>query len=379
MADREEGQERTEQPTARRLEQAREQGQMVRSRELANLGLVLAGALGLAALGPGIFAGLVELTRRGLTAGGRVAAGAKPALAVALGEMVLDALVLLTPLLALLLAAALLGPLALGGWTFAASLLAFKLERLDPVKGLARVFSLNGLVELAKALAKFLVLAGAALLVLWTDTGAVLSLAREPLHAGTRSAGALLNHALIVLCGALALVAAVDVPYQVWQHRQRLRMSRQDLREELKETEGKPEVKSRIRSLQREIARRRMMEEVPRADVVVTNPSHYAVALRYRPDSMTAPQVVAKGADLLALRIREDAGRHGVPLVSAPPLARALYHGTRIGQEVPAGLYLAVAQVLAYVFALRRYRAEGGQPPAPPVELPVPEDLRWPR
>jgi len=379
MADREEGQERTEQPTARRLEQAREQGQMVRSRELANLGLVLAGALGLAALGPGIFAGLVELTRRGLAAGGRVTAGAEPALALALGEMVLDALVLLTPLLALLLAAALLGPLALGGWTFAASLLAFKLERLDPVKGLARVFSLNGLVELAKALAKFLVLAGAALLVLWTDTGAVLSLAREPLHAGTRSAGALLNHALIVLCGALALVAAVDVPYQVWQHRQRLRMSRQDLREELKETEGKPEVKSRIRSLQREIARRRMMEEVPRADVVVTNPSHYAVALRYRPDSMTAPQVVAKGADLLALRIREDAGRHGVPLVSAPPLARALYHGTRIGQEVPAGLYLAVAQVLAYVFALRRYRAEGGQPPAPPVELPVPEDLRWPR
>lgn len=378
MAERDEGQERTEQPTPRRLEQAREQGQVVRSRELANLGLVLTGALGLAALGPNLFAGLAELTRRGLVAGARPASGEGPALAALTGEIVLDALLLLAPLLALVLVAALLGPLALGGWTFAAGLLTFKPERLDPVKGLGRVFSLNGLVELAKALAKFVVVAAAAALILHVELGAMLGLARQPLETAARDAGGLLSQALLALCVALALIAAVDVPYQVWQHRQRLRMSRQDLREEFKETEGKPEVKSRIRAAQRELARRRMMEEVPRADVVVTNPAHYAVALRYRPESMAAPQVVARGADLLALRIRESALAHGVPLVAAPPLARALYHNTRIGQEVPAGLYLAVAQVLAYVFALRRYREEGGEAPVPPVDVPVPDELRWP-
>ena len=252
--------------------------------------------------------------------------------------------------------------------------LALKPERLNPAKGLARVFSLNGLAELAKALAKFTVLALTAGLLLWRDMGSILSLGGQGLAPALSGAASLLLNSFLVLCGALVSIAALDVPYQYWRHHQQLRMNRQDLREELKETEGKPEVKSRQRALQREVARRRMMQEVPRADVVVTNPTHFAVALRYRPETMAAPRVVAKGADLVAQRIRGLAAEHGVPLLSAPPLARALYHGTRLGQEIPAGLYQAVAQVLAYVYALRRQRREGGADPVPPTDLPVPDE-----
>ena len=373
MAEHEDGQERTEQPTERRLQRAREQGQVARSRELANLGLLLTAAAGLMALGPATLSGLVEIVRRGLTPSREVLAGGGSDLLSTLAATAADALFLLLPLLAALLVVAVLAPLALGGWTFSTEALALKPERLNPVKGLARVFSLNGLAELAKALAKFTVLALTAGLLLWRDMGSILSLGTQGLAPALSGAASLLLNSFLVLCGALVSIAALDVPYQYWRHHQQLRMNRQDLREELKETEGKPEVKSRQRMLQREVARRRMMQEVPRADVVVTNPTHFAVALRYRPESMAAPRVVAKGADLVAQRIRELAAEHGVPLLSAPPLARALYHGTRLGQEIPAGLYQAVAQVLAYVYALRRQRREGGVAPVPPTDLPVPD------
>ena len=374
MAEHEDGQERTEQPTERRLQRAREQGQVARSRELANLGLLLTAAAGLMALGPETLSGLVEIVRRGLTPSREAFAGGGSDLLSTLAATAADALFLLLPLLAALLVVAVLAPLALGGWTFSTEALALKPERLNPVKGLARVFSLNGLAELAKALAKFTVLALTAGLLLWRDMGSILSLGGQGLAPALSGAASLLLNSFLVLCGALVSIAALDVPYQYWRHHQQLRMNRQDLREELKETEGRPEVKSRQRALQREVARRRMMQEVPRADVVVTNPTHFAVALRYRPETMAAPRVVAKGADLVAQRIRGLAAEHGVPLLSAPPLARALYHGTRLGQEIPAGLYQAVAQVLAYVYALRRQRREGGAAPVPPTDLPVPDE-----
>ena len=378
MAERDEGQERTEQATERRLEQAREQGQIARSRELANLGLLLSGALGLLAFGPRTVSGLADLMRRAVSLD-RTAVDSGPGeLLTALESAAFEALVLILPLLAVLMVAALISPLALGGWSLSSEAIAFKPERLDPVRGLRRLISLNGLAELAKALAKFLVLGTAAGLILWTEMDRLLALGRQPLAPALAEAAEILGTAFLVLCAALALIAAVDVPYQFWQHRHRLRMSRQELKEEYKETEGKPEVKSRIRNLQREMARRRMMQEVPKADVVVTNPTHYAVALRYAAEAMTAPRVVAKGADLLAERIRTLASEHGVPLVGAPPLARALYHNTRLNQEIPAGLYLAVAQVLAYVFALQRYRKQGGQAPAPPADLPIPDELTRP-
>jgi flagellar biosynthetic protein FlhB len=198
-----------------------------------------------------------------------------------------------------------------------------------------------------------------------------MSLGSEPIHAAIGHAIQLAGHALIALTAALVLIAAVDAPFQIWQHRQDMRMTREEVRQEHKEAEGSPEIKGRIRALQRELAERRMMEEVPKADVIVVNPTHYAVALRYDDRSMRAPRVVAKGVDLMAARIREVATEHKVPIFEAPPLARALHRHVEIGDEIPAGLYVAVAQVLTYIFQLRAAKAGGGIRPAlPRIDMP---------
>ncbi len=375
MAERDDSQERTEQPTPRRLEQAREKGQVVRSRELTTMAVLVVAAAGVFLMGPGIVRGMAGLLRWGLS---QAPAGlADPWRLPALMEYAaLESLRILAPFFVLIVAAALVAPLALGGWSFAAEALSFKPERMDPVQGLKRILGPRGLMELAKALAKFLVVAAVALWLLWTQMDTLLELGREEITAALRHTGGLLEHSFLVLCMALVLIAGVDVPFQLWEHGRQLRMSRQELKDEFKETEGRPEVKSRIRNLQREVAQRRMMEELPKADVIVTNPTHYAVALRYAPESMSAPRVVAKGADLIAARIRDTAREHGIPTISAPPLARALYFNTRVNQQVPAGLYVAVAQVLAYVFQLRVHRERGAPPPSPPEDLPIPEELR---
>lgn len=372
MAERDDSQERTEQATPRKLEQAREKGQVARSRELNTMGVVLAGAVALLAFGPAMVEGLGDLLRWGFTQPAAAMADV-PSLMATLRRAAWESVKLLAPLFLVVLAVALLVPMLLGGWSFAPANMGFKGERLSPIKGLKRVFGPVGLVELAKALLKFLTVAGLAVLLLWLDAASVLGLGRSSLEGAMADAGYLLSLYFLALCGALVLIAAVDVPFQLWQHARQLRMTRQEIRDEYKETEGRPEVKSRIRNLQREVAQRRMMQEVPKADVVVTNPTHFAVALRYDAERMAAPRVVARGADLLALRLRQVAVEHGVPLLEAPPLARALYHSTRLDHEIPAGLYVAVAQVLAYVYQLRR---GVGETPPPPVDLPIPEELQ---
>ncbi len=375
MAEQDQSQERTEQATPRRLQQARERGQIPRSRELNTMGILLFGAAGLLVLGPSMLEGLMDLMRWGFTLSPDQVFDPRQ-----VGGMFEEALMggvkAMAPFLLVVLVVALVAPLALGGWSFAASGLSFKWEKLDPIKGLKRVFGLRGLMELAKALAKFLLVAGASVLLLWYQLDALVALGHQPLPVAVADAAYLVAYAFVALCAALILVAAVDVPFQLWQHARQLRMTRQEVKEEFKDTEGKPEVRSRIRNLQREIAQRRMMEEVPKADVIVTNPSHYAVALRYDPDTMAAPRVVAKGADLMAMRIRQVGVKHGVPEVSAPPLARAIYFSVKLNQEIPASLYVAVAQVLAYVYQLRQSREAGGDVPVPPTDLPIPEDLR---
>ena len=206
--------------------------------------------------------------------------------------------------------------------------------------------------------------------------GEILGLGYESLVAGTAHAGHLCINTFIALSASMLVIAAVDVPFQLWDHARQLRMSKQDVREESKDLEGRPEIKGRIRNMQREMARRRMMDEVPKADVVVTNPTHYAVALRYQQDKMSAPRVVAMGADLVAANIRAKAQEHGVTLLEAPPLARALFFNAELDKEIPAGLYLAVAQVLAYVYQLKAARKYGGITPQAPKDLPVPDELQ---
>ncbi len=366
--------ERTEPASPRRLEQAREEGQVARSPELGTFAVLATGCVALWLFGDHVARGMWALMRAGMHFD-RVAAFGDRSMIERLGEQGSGALEVLWPILGVLAIAAMIGSLLMNGWLFTFKALEPKLSRLDPIKGLGRMFSLPSLVELGKAIAKATLIGGLAAMALYIHADAFLGLASE-------SSGAALSHAvqlLIVVVGmvviGLALIAAIDVPYQIWNHRRKLRMTKDEVKRERKEQEGDPLLKSRIRSLQREAARKRMMAEVPKADVVVTNPAHYAVALSYQEGRQSAPKVVAKGSQLIAARIREIATEHHVPIVEAPPLARALYHHTEIGDEIPETLYTAVAEVLAYVFQLRRFDAVGGKAPQVPDNLAVPPEL----
>jgi len=358
-------QERTEQPTAKRLEEARKQGQVPRSTELSAAAVLVTAGGGLHFLGSYVGGQLNGLMSSSLTLT-REQSLDESLMVSALSGEVARALLACAPILGLTLLAALLAPMLLGGWNLSFQALVPNFERLNPVNGFQRMFSTRGAVELAKAFAKFIALALVAIHVLHVKAGELMGLGAEPPHLAIAHAASVTGYAFVMLAGTLGLIAAVDVPWQLWQHTQRLRMTRAELREELKESEGAPEVKGRLRNLQREIAKRRMMHEVPKADVVVVNPTHYAVALRYDEKRMRAPIVVAKGANLIAARIREVADEHLVPIFEAPPLARALFRNVEIGGEIPATLYVAVAQVLTYVYQLKSSRGSGMRPPQPP-------------
>ncbi|MCP4041718.1 MAG: flagellar biosynthesis protein FlhB [Gammaproteobacteria bacterium] len=377
MAGQEDSQEKTEQATPRRLQKAKEKGQVSRSKELTTMGVLVLGAIGLLTFGPGILEGMATVMRFCFVLTPAQIRDENMILHMLI-EAVFTMGILVTPFFVLVIAAMLLSSLALGGWSFAVSAMEFKWEKMDPVKGLKRVFGLRGLMELGKALAKFIIVAIVAVLLLWTQLDDLLILGRQPLTLALGNATHMIAWSFLIVCSALILIAAVDVPFQLWEHARQLKMSRQEVKDEYKETEGKPEVKSKIRNLQREVAQRRMMEEVPNADVIVTNPTHFAVALRYDPETMPAPILVAKGADLVAARIRQVGANNRITLVSAPILARALYFNARLDQEIPTGLYVAVAQVLAYVFQLKNYSREGGMKPVPinPDTLEVPDELR---
>jgi flagellar biosynthetic protein FlhB len=359
-------QEKTEEPTAKRLLDARKKGQVPRSKDFNTLLSLLAGGLGTLMLGPGIISDIVELLQKGLRLERNLAFDSNAPLRL-LQSAIGDAAVLLAPLLALLLATTFVGPALLGGWAFSANALAPKLERISPLKGLQRIFSIRSLMELLKSLLKFFLVAGVAIATLWQMSGWLLSLGVSPLLESLPAIGYQFIWCLLLLSSAMILIALIDVPYQLWDHTKKLRMSRQEIKDEMKESDGKPEVKAHIRGLQQQAAQQRMMQDVPTADVVITNPTHFAVALRYSGEQMNAPVVVAKGRDLVALRIRELAAEHGVTVFEAPPLARALYAGSDIGEEIPANLFTAVARVLAYVFQLRAVRTSGDSVPLRPA------------
>jgi flagellar biosynthetic protein FlhB len=361
--------ERTESATPKRLEEARRKGQVPRSRELSTAAVMMTGASGLYYLGGFLGSELFEMLRRSLSLT-RVQAldstQVVPALTSAFGAGLLACV----PLFGLIALAALLAPLALGGWSFSTEALMPQFNRLNPLSGFKRMFSMQSIMELLKALAKFGVVGMVAYLVLRNSTGEMLGLGQEPLRLAIAHSMQLAGYGLLCVSAGLLLIAAVDVPYQLWQYAKQLKMTRQEVRQEMKESEGSPEMKGRIRQMQQEMARRRMMQEVPKADVIITNPTHFAVALRYDDKRMRAPTVVAKGADEIAARIREIGAEHSVPLFEAPPLARVLYRNVDLGQEVPSALYVAVAQVLGYIFQLRTAERTGGQrPPRPQVEV----------
>ncbi|MDA0425594.1 flagellar biosynthesis protein FlhB [Stutzerimonas frequens] len=375
MAESESGADKSEEPTEKRLRESREKGQLARSRELSTVAVTLGGIGGLLASGGGLaqtlmamMQGTFELSRETLLDEGSMAS-----LLMGSGLMALEAIM---PLLIALLIASIVGPVALGGWLFSAKAMAPKVSRMNPAAGLKRMFSTQALVELLKALGKFLVVLSVALLVLSAYQDDLLSIAKQPLDLAIMHSVEIVGWCALWMACGLIIIAAVDVPFQLWSNKQKLMMTKQEVKDEYKDSEGKPEVKSRIRQLQREAAQRRMMQAVPEADVVITNPTHFAVALKYDGDKGGAPRLVAKGGDFVALKIREIAQEHKVTVLESPALARAVYYSTELDHEIPAGLYLAVAQVLAYVYQLRQYRAGKGRRPEPLNNLPIPHDLR---
>lgn len=362
-------QDRTEQATPKRQREARKQGQVPRSRELTTASVVLAAATLLLFTGAHTIESALQILSGALRFDAAMLA--QPDALPAHFLRVLGAgLSLAAPLLGITLLAALLSPMLIGGWNFSPQAAMPQLSRINPGAGLGRIFSSNSLLELAKSLAKFGLLAGIAIICGLSYADELRGLATEPLRAGIAHGAALCLAAFAWLSSGLLIIAAIDVPFQLWQYHKGLRMTKQQVRDEMKESEGRPEVKARIRQVQQAMAKRRMMDKVPKADVVITNPTHYAVALQYSAGKMRAPRVVAKGADVLALAIRELARQHAVPIVEAPPLARALYRNAELDTEIPVALYSVVAQVLSYVYQLKAWR--GGPPPVQPVVGEVP-------
>lgn len=366
--------ERTEAATPRRIQQSRDKGQVAHSREL-NTFVILMVAGGLLLLfGSTYMDALSEIVRKGLVFDH--ADASNPARMTArLFEFSLEALILFLPFMLVITIAAVASSVVMSGWLFTWEALQPDFAKLNPLSGIKRMFSWASMIELLKAVGKSVLIGGVAIWFIWVNLDAMLGLIAEPWPDGLRHLAQLVGHTFMVVTGSIALVVAIDVPFQLWDYAEKLKMTKEEVKQEAKEMEGDPHIKGRIRSMQRELARRRMMEAVPKADVIVTNPTHYAVALQYREGTMKAPRVVAKGSHLLAQRIIELGRENRVPVLQAPPLARALYRHAELEEEIPAELYTAVAEVLAYVYQLRQYERAGGTRPAEPTELTVPPGM----
>ncbi|MCP5279010.1 MAG: flagellar type III secretion system protein FlhB [Thiobacillus sp.] len=361
--------ERTEPASARRLEQARDEGNVPRSRELATFAVLLASTGVIAFLGLFMFQGLGNVMR-GAMSFDRADLASPAMMGRSLMEAGQEGILLLLPLAAAVMVSAIAANVMVSGWLFTTKALAPKFSKLDPIAGLVRMFSWQSLVELVKALLKGALIAGVAGWMIWRQRDGILSLAAEPLDSAMTHFAQITILTFLAAAAAYALIVILDVPFQLWNYQRQMRMTKDEVRQEHKEMEGDPQIKARIRSMQREVARRRMMQEVPKADVVVTNPLHFAVAMKYDEKHMAAPQVIAKGSQLVAERIKEIAREHRVPIVEAPPLARALHRHVEVGDTIPGTLFTAVAQVLAYVYQLNQ-----SMNPVLPKEWQVPPNL----
>ncbi|MFJ4144126.1 flagellar biosynthesis protein FlhB [Pseudomonas sp. NPDC089734] len=372
--------DKTEAATPRRIEKAREEGQVVRSREMNTFIMLLAGIGGLWLMGGKLYDSLGRVMEQALLLD-RTQLFDTARMLSALWSLSQSALFALVPFFALMALAALGAPALLGGLVITLAAVRPKFSRINPVSGLARLFSVQVLVELAKAIAKASLIGLVAYLFLKSHIDELLSLPYMPATQALASVMALTAKACVMCVAALIIVVGMDVPYQLWTYAKNLRMSKEELRQEHKNSDGDPHIKARIRQLQQSRARRRMMSKVPKADVIITNPSHFAVALSYQREQTGAPRVVAKGADDVALRIREIGMEHNLPMLEAPPLARALYFHVDLDREIPAELYTVVAEVLAWAIRLKRVNEYGGDIPPTPVNLSVPSgmDQRGPR
>ena len=374
MAD-DSGQDKSEEPTEKRLTDARKKGQVPRSKELNTFVTLMTASVMLLFVGDSIAKGLAKLMQQQFSLTRDIIFD--PASPVIYFEQVmLDGLLLIFPLVVPLVIVALFTPMMMGGWNFTMESMVPKFSKMNPFSGLKKMFGIQGIVELLKAVVKIALVFTVAGTLFRSYLDQFMGLSSLPLNTAVVKAADIIMFSLLILSSTLVLVVAIDVPYQLWNNKRQLKMTKQEVKDESKEQEGNPEVKGHIRRKQMEMSQQRMMDEVPKADVIVTNPSHYAVALKYDPMGSGAPIMVAKGVDLIAAQIRNLAVGADVPLIAAPPLARALFYSTEVGEEIPQGLFLAVAQVLAYVFQLKAATENRTEKPVPPANLKVPDEFR---
>lgn len=369
--------EKTEEPTSKRLEESRKKGQIARSRELATTLVLVASAVALIMMGSSIANAMVSVMKRMFTLS-RDETYDFNHMFQAWGFAIQEVSTPLLLFLVMVTVAGFIGSIATGGYNFSWESIAPKGNKLNPLNGLKRMFGVNGLVELGKAIAKFLVVGLATYLALNFFHDETLHLDIEAYPLNLFHGIDIVSWVFLIMCCALIPVAAFDVPYQKYKHNKELKMTKQEVKDERKNSEGDPQVKGRIRKLQYQAAAKRMMQEVPKADVVVTNPTHFSVALKYDENGTSAPIVVAKGTDELAFHIRKIATAHNVPLVESPMLARSIYHTTEVQHPIPEQLFMAVAQVLAYVYQLKKFKAgKGHRPKALRKNLPIPPDMQY--
>ena len=370
----ESGAEKTEDASPRRLEKAREEGDIPRSRELATFAVLMVAGGGLWITGGSLVGRLSNALESGLSLD-REQIYNPNVLFERIGTDIAGVMLACLPLAGAILLVMLASPLMIGGWNFSAKAFTPSFNKLNPMRGLGNMVSANALIELLKAIAKTLLIGAVAWYVVMSQKDAVIGLVVEPLGTSTVHLGSILAKAFLTMVGALGAVALLDGPYQIWHYADKHKMTRQEVIQESKESDGNPQIKGKIRQMQREMARGRMMQNVPTADVIVTNPTHYAVALKYADGQKGAPRVVAKGVDEVAAKIRELGAEHKVTLLEAPALARALYRHTDIDEEIPEKLFSAVAEVLAYVYQLRAYKKGEGDYPDRPKKLAVPAEM----
>jgi len=369
------GQDKSEEPTEKRLTDARKKGQIPRSKELNTFMALMTAAVMLLFVGDSIAKGLARLMQQQFSLS-REAIYDPASPVIYFEQVLLDGILLIVPLVIPLVVVALLTPMMMGGWNFTMESMAPKFSKMNPFSGLKRMFGIQGIVELLKAVVKIALVFFVAGTLFNTYFDQFMGLSALSLNSAVTKAVDIIMFSFLILSSTLILVVAIDVPYQLWNTMRQLKMTKQEVKDESKEQEGNPEVKGKIRQKQMEMSQQRMAADVPKADVIVTNPAHYAVALQYDPMGNGAPTVVAKGIDLIAAHIRNIAIAEDIPLVAAPPLARALFYSTEQGEEIPQGLFLAVAQVLAYVFQLKTATENGTEKPTPPRNLKVPDDFR---
>lgn len=370
------GAEKTEDPTAKRLEDAKKKGQIARSKETGTAFVLIMSAVSLLMYGPDIGRALLKVMTRMLSLNHNETYDTTKMFS-AWGEVAGELWFGLAMFVSIILAAAFIGNTFLGGFNFSWGAAAPKASKMSIPKGFARMFGPQAAIELTKALLKFGLVAGVAIFI-------IVGYFDEILHLSLESAPSNIIHSLTILAWVflglsctLTIVALVDAPFQKWNHNKQLKMSLQEIKDEYKNSEGDPQIKARIRQTQREMSQRRMMQDVPDADVIVTNPTHYAVAIKYDTDKAGAPIVLAKGIDQIALQIRKIAKEHEVPVLESPPLARSLHYYTDVGEQIPDQLFVAVAQVLAYVFQLKQYKkGRGKRPTKLSNKLPIPDEFK---